>query len=194
MQPFDAYSYYLAMKLHFEQDDYDAPRYNFKTSAKPQAFWKRRDKYHFAKLAKMFPKAPDLINFYASQFVNEHSWVGDMLNEEENYKSWQKRNQSLGYTFEQDINKLSEEYSLDGLLAVEDGQYPAIIKSYLADEICIETVVILDKLTGFMKVANKQITDTILWPGVRRRITKYGTFVLIDKEKMKKIVLKVFTK
>ena len=33
MEPFEAYSYYLAIKLHFESDSYDAPKYNFKTSA-----------------------------------------------------------------------------------------------------------------------------------------------------------------
>ena len=56
MEPFDAYKYYMAIKLHFESDSYDAPKYNFKTSISPQSFWKRRDKYHFAKLSRKFNK------------------------------------------------------------------------------------------------------------------------------------------
>ena len=51
MEPFDAYSYYLAIKLHFESDSYDAPKYNFKTSAKPASFWKRKESTTLPSLA-----------------------------------------------------------------------------------------------------------------------------------------------
>jgi hypothetical protein len=69
--------------------------------------------------------------------------------------------------------------------------YPAVITNYLQDEICIETVVILDQLTGFMKRLN--VTDTIVWPEVSKKIRKYGPFVRFDKTKAKETVLKVFT-
>ena len=61
MEPFDAYKYYMPIKLHFESDSYDAPKYNFKTSISPQSFWKRRDKYHFAKLSRKFNKPDELV-------------------------------------------------------------------------------------------------------------------------------------
>ena len=79
MEPFDAYKYYMAIKLHFESDSYDAPKYNFKTSISPQSFWKRRDKYHFAKLSRKFNKPDELVDFYISQFVNGNKWIGDMF-------------------------------------------------------------------------------------------------------------------
>ena len=75
MEPFDAYKYYMAIKLHFESDSYDAPKYNFKTSISPQSFWKRRDKYHFAKLSRKFNKPDELVEFYISQFVNGNKWI-----------------------------------------------------------------------------------------------------------------------
>ena len=49
--PFESYKLYNALKLHFETDSYDAVKYNFKTSVKPQSFFKRKDKYFFAKIA-----------------------------------------------------------------------------------------------------------------------------------------------
>jgi len=184
----------MAMKLHFESDTYEAPKYNYKTSAKPQTFWKRKDKYFFAKLAKRFDDPNELIQFYTSQFISDSKWVGDMMNDDENYNEWQKRNQALTYTFEQDIYNLSDKVqTFDDLLMVSDGQHPVIISEYLGGTICIETVVILDKLTGFMKRADRQINETILWPDVSRKIRKYGFFINPDLEKMKKVVLKVFT-
>ena len=53
--PFNAYSLYNSLKLHFETD-YDAVKYNYKTRVNPQSFFKRRDKYFFAKLAKTYDK------------------------------------------------------------------------------------------------------------------------------------------
>ena len=182
----------MAIKLHFETDDYDAPKYNFKTSVKPQSFWKRKDKYHFAKVGKKFDKADELVQFYVSQFTNENKWIGDMLEGDQQYADWQKKNQSLSYIFQNDINTLAGKVeNFDDLFSVDT--HPLVVKEYLSDNICLETVVILDKLTNFMRKADKQITETIVWPDVSRLIRKYKTFVSCDLNKMKKIVLQGFT-
>ena len=54
MDPFEVYKLYNALKLHFEQDSYDAIKYNFKSNVTPQSFFKRKDKFFFAKLAKTY--------------------------------------------------------------------------------------------------------------------------------------------
>lgn len=194
MDSFDAYRYYQSLKLHFESKTYDATKYNFKTSANPKSFWKRNDKYHFSKVANRFKETPELIGYYASHFVNGTKWIGEMLNAEDVYQSWLKRMQSIGYIFEQDLNHLSLECeSLDSLLKSVDGEHPPIITYYIQEEISLETVVIINKLTGFMNKADKEITETIMWPDVSLRIRKYQPFVQVDAERMKKVVLKVFT-
>lgn len=194
MEPFDAYRYYQSMKLHFESKTYDAAKYNFKTSASQKSFWKRNDKYHFAKVAKRFKDTPELIGYYASHFVNGTKWIGEMLNSEEAYQSWLKRMQSISYIFEQDLNHLSLEYgSFDSMLMPDNSSHPKIITAYLQDEISIETVVIINKLTGFMNKADKEITETILWPDISLKIRKYDPFVRVKLDNMKKIVLRVFT-
>lgn len=194
MEPFDAYRYYQSLKLHFGSKSYDAAKYNFKTSANAKSFWKRNDKYHFAKVAKRFRSAPELIGYYTSHFVNGTTWIGEMLGQEEVYQSWLKRIQSIGYIFEQDMNYLSTvNESFDSLLIASDGEYPKIITAYLEQEISLESVVIINKLTGFMKKLDVEITETILWPDVSKKIQKYDTFVQVDLKRMKNIVLKVFT-
>jgi len=194
MEPFDAYRYYQSLKLHFESKTYDAAKYNFKTSANPKSFWKRNDKYHFAKVAKRFKDVPEMIGWYASHFINGTKWIGEMLNAEDVYQSWLKRMQSIGYIFEQDLNHLSLQYeSFDDMLISKSNSHPDIITAYLQEEISLETVVIINKLTGFINKADNEITETIMWPDISLKVRKYDPFVQVDIERMKKIVLKVFT-
>ena len=193
MEPFDAFRFYQSVKLHFESDTYDAIKYNYKTSAKPQTFWKRKDKYFFAKVGRRFTTPIDLINYYVSHFIHDTKWIGEMINDDDTYNKWLKKNQSMGYVFEQDLYKLKEiNESFDKLLDSSDG-HPQIISAYMRDEISIETVVIVNRLTQFIRVADRKITETIVWPDVSRKIRKYEAFFQCDTDKMKKTVLKVFT-
>ena len=126
--PFESYKLYNALKLHFESDSYDALKYNYKTSIKPTSFFKRKDKYFFAKLAKTYEK--DLKEFYIANFKNDVKYVGDMLNEggERYYRDHKKIMESLSYKFENDINKLSDmNVSFDSLLEAEENNHPLII-------------------------------------------------------------------
>lgn len=189
IEPFEAFRYYQALKLHFESDSYDATRYNYKTSAKQQSFWKRKDKYFFAKTGKRFNTVPELINFYVSHFINDVKWIGEM-DKDEQYTQWCKTMQSLTYQFEQDINKLADE--IDNFDDMFKGDpHPLLITKLLENEVSLETVVILDRLTGFVHRA--KISETIIWPDLKRKILKYRPFVNVDEMKLKNILLKVFT-
>jgi hypothetical protein len=192
MDPFDAFRFYQSIKLHFESDTYDAIKYNYKTSAKPNTFWKRKDKYFFAKVGKRFNTVPDLVSYYVSHFINDTKWIGEMIHDDTPYNQWLKTNQSISYIFEQDLYKLKEEFDqFDDLFNIN--VHPNIVNKYLQGEISLETVVIINNLVGFIRKADKQITETIVWPDVSRKIRKYAAFVQCDIEKMKKIILKVYT-
>jgi len=200
MEPFEAYKLYQAVKLHFDSDSYDAVKYNYKTSAKAQAFFKRKDKYFFAKLAKKYPKQNQLVEYLVAQFTNGSKWVGDMVDEggEKNYLNWQKHIQSLGYEFQKDLNTLStwcnaEQRQFDDLLTVRDNQYPVVVTLYSRSEITLATVVILNKLTGFLDKANKEVRDPILWPDLYRKLKKTEPFIDVDLNKMRKAVVKEFS-
>ena len=199
MEPFDAYKLYQSLKLHFDSDTYDAVKYNYKTSAKPQAFFRRKDKYFFAKLAKKFPKKESLVDYLVAQFTQGSKWVGDMIDEEgeKNYSAWQKQMQSVGYEFQKDISTLctwcnAEQQSFDDVLTAKDNQYPVVVTLYNQSKISLATVVILNKLTGFLEKANQKISDPILWPDLYKRLKKTEPFVNIDLSKMRNIVVNEF--
>jgi len=192
--PFESYKLYNALKLHFETDGYDAIKYHFKTSVKPTSFFKRKDKFFFAKLAKTYEK--ELKEFYIANFKNDVKYVGDMLNEggEKYYRDHKKVMESLTYQFKTDINKLNDmDVTFDSLLEAEDNNHPLIIKLWMQEEILLETVVILDSILGFVERENKKITDTIIWPDIYRKIMKYKPFVKFDRNKCLNLLKETFT-
>ena len=194
MQPFDAYSMYNALKLHFEQDSYDAVKYNFKSNVSSKSFFARKDKYFFAKLAKNYDDK--LLQYYIANFKNGVSYVGDMLNEggETNFKEHMRIRESIHREFEKDINSLLDmDKEFDSFFEAKQ-THPLIIKLLMREQISLETVVILDSILGFMDREGKKITETIIWPDISRKIMKYKPFVDFNKIKCVDIIKKRFTK
>ena len=194
MQPFDAYSMYNALKLHFEQDSYDAVKYNFKSNVSSKSLFARKDKYFFAKLAKNYDDK--LLQYYIANFKNGVSYVGDMLNEggETNFKEHMRIRESIHREFEKDINSLVDmDKEFDSFFEAKQ-THPLIIKLLMREEISLETVVILDSILGFMDREGKKITETIIWPDISRKIMKYKPFVDFNKIKCVDIIKKRFTK
>ena len=195
MDPFDSYKLYNALKLHFENEVYDAVKYNFKTTVNANSFFQRKDKYFFAKLAKNYPK--DLKEFYVSQFINDVKYVGDMMDlpAKTYYVRYKKVHESIHRVFEKDINTLSNNKEFDSLLVVNNiNTPPEIIRRWMEEDITLETVVILDHLTNFMEKEGSKITETLFWPDTSRKIRKYSPFVNFNKDKCKNIIKKRFTK
>jgi len=191
--PFESYKLYNALRLHF-QTDYDAIKYNYKSNVTPQSFFKRKDKYFFAKIAKKYEK--DLVSYYVANFKEGVSYVGDMVNEvgDDNYNKYKKIKESIHRVFSVDINKLTEsEIDFDRCFTSFDGQLPLVIQLMMQDDISLETVVILDSLIGFVPRESKKIKDTIIWPDIKRRIEKYKPFVNFNDIKCKNLLLEGFT-
>lgn len=193
MDPFDSYKLYNALKLHFETDSYDAVKYNYKSNVTPSSFFKRKDKYFFAKLAKKYDK--NLKEFYISQFKNTEKYVGDMMDEEaeKNYLEFKRIQESIHRVFSIDINKLNDqEQKFDKLFESDNGQLPLVIKLWMQEEISLETIVILNSILGFVPRESKKITDTIIWPDMKRLIEKYTPFVNYSKNKCTKLLTNAF--
>jgi hypothetical protein len=188
---FEAYALYQSIKLHFTSDSYDFFRYNGKTNVSKDNFSRNKAKYSFYKLSRKY-SIEELKSFYIANFLETNvNWVGDIsgIEGEENYKKWQKRNQSLTYRFEQDIiGLLNATQSPNEMLVVTDGQYPLLLKEMTYGNISIETVCILNDIMNFLPMWDKKISDDVIWPTYKRKIEKYTPFIVYDKEKFKEIL------
>ncbi len=190
MTAFECYQTYLALKNHFSRPTYDYFKYQGKTGVKSTTFDKRKDKVFFQKLAKH----PDVKNFLlANLVINEKAWIRELAYSEEaerNYLAWQKRQQSLTYTFKQELGHLAPAF--DDNFRCRQGEHPIAMKQYMAGHISLETLCILVKLTGAKKHWDKCMEYDIVWESLRMKIDKYTPFLAYDEDKIKKIVLDFF--
>lgn len=186
MTPFEAYKLFMAVKMHFTQPTYDFFKYNGKVNANLDAFNRRRDKYHFAKLAKL----KDAMGYLVAQYTagNFNGWAGDLFTEdaERAYTQYLSRQQSITYNFQSDLEKLEEGFI--SKFKVKDGQHPEALVMFRRGNISIETFTILNNHLNFFQLWDIRIDDTVLWPSIRERCLKYRPFLHYDKAKIKSIL------
>ena len=189
---FAAYALWNALKLHFTSDSYDYIKYNGKTNVSKQSFTTRKDKYQFYKLSRKY-ELEELKNFYVANFVAGNAeWVGNLLQDgEEIYKKWQKTQQSLTYTFENDIIYLLDKYGIEReeIFRVDRGNYPKLLEEVIYGKVMLETLIILNNNVNFVdKHWMPRISDDIIWPTHYMKIKKYSPFVQYDKDKFMKLL------
>ncbi len=198
MQGTKAYSRYLALKLHFTTD-YDYFRYGGKTRAMTnESFEKRKDIFFFQKIERRY-NDQELTDFFVSNFVddNKTKWIGELssVNAEKVYVNWKKKTQSFSYVFEQDLliakEKLRTANPADLWESVE-GNHPQILKLYLGKKINLETLVATNEVLNYVPRWDKEIRDSIIWPGISKSIRKYSPFIHMNKVDLTKIIRKVF--
>jgi len=186
MDAFQAYRYYLALKLHFTTDSYDVVKHKGRVKASRDSFMKHEHMYK--RITSQYPD-DEVVNFLVSNFVSGDRWGGVFDAESNNtYLTWKKRIESLSYTFKSDIQRLLTELNLTSfddmvVFAVQKSQHPYIIRAYMSKNMSIETLVILNKLFGFCDKFDQEIEENIVWPDISRLIRKYSPFVKIDKDK-----------
>lgn len=195
MNGYEAFCLFNSLKLHFNQEKYDFFRYNGKSNVSVDAFEKRRDKFHFHKIARKKLNDDEMKMFFVYNLVEKpDSWAGDLLTEEsnENYMKHLKVSQSLSYIFENDCRKIFGDVDdPNSLLISSNGDYPPLLKMALQKDIQIETVCLLNTILNFLPSWSKNITDNIRWPEYRRKMIKYAAFLPQDVVKYKLILKKV---
>jgi len=195
MAPFDVYVKYLCLKNHFNKDTYDYFKYNKKTRASLQSFYKRRDRFWFEKISRQ-RNEKEVEDFFVANFVScndpETLWIGEMIKEGEGrYNNWQKKIQSLSYLFKEESQSLFEENKCDEVFNGSTG-HPPLLKKFLSGNISLETLVIYDKIFLFGNKFDKKLNDPI-WQTVGRRIKKYSPFLNIDTLRYRKILKEIIT-
>lgn len=186
MTPFDVYCTYLAFKNHFSKPNYDYFKYNGKSKASIESFNKRKDRYFFEKLSRQ-RSDHEIKEFFVANFIESSDpqslWIGQIIKEgEDNYKNWQQRTQSLSYRFSTEIESLFSVNEFDDVFKSSNGKHPLILKKYFSKDICIETLVILNKILGFQKQFDSKLKDPI-WEYESIKLTKYSPFINIDTNK-----------
>lgn len=185
---FEVYRYYLALRLHFTTDQYDAIKQKGKVRASRQAFAKRNDLIAIRKIAETYSDK-DIVNFLVANFITGDRWGGVFDTEaKERFMLWKKRIESLSYTFEKEISYLQlqmekQSKPFDYIFAPSKNEHPYILKSYLRRTTSIETLVILNNFYNFVDNFDKEYYNDLMWPDISRIIKKYSPFLNVQQEK-----------
>lgn len=193
MMPVDAYRCYLSLKNHFTKEKYDYHKYCGKSRASVQAFYKRKDRFWFEKLARN-KDDKEVIDFFVSNFISctdpSKLWIGELMKEgEERYTHWKKRNQSLSYIFKEETKRLFDNKKVNDIFDCSKG-HPPVLKNFLSGNISIETLVIYDRIFLFGKDFDKKLQDPV-WETVSMKIKKYSPFLHIDVQRYKKVLKEI---
>lgn len=182
---FKSYIDYLALKRHFETESYDYHKYNGKVRASIDSFRTRSDAFFFQKLSKK----EDSHNLLLANIVkNPKVWIRDIVDEpgEEIYLDWKKRIESLTYSFQQDLNKIDEDYKSNYI--VPNGQHPRLMTLYLQRKISLETFTILFNISKVSSYWEKEIVDKFVSRDIMKLLRKYYPFLDINEKKFSNIV------
>lgn len=196
MNGYEVYCHYQAVKLHFDSKTYDYFKYNGKTSTTVAAFERRKDKYLFHKISRKI-KDDEMVPFLVSNFLlKQKTWTRELVEPAayDTYLKWKQTHESLTYSFDQDIQKILSEGSIDDMLSAnKDKGYPRVFTMMNQSDITTETVVILNALTGCIAKWDKVYGDDFYYMGVSNTLKKYAPFLHLDLPIFKKIAQKHLT-
>lgn len=188
-EAFELYQYYLAVKRHFTSN-YDFFKYNGKVKVSETSFDTRKDKFSFYRLTRQH-NAKDII--LANLMVDPNMWIGKLVEPDKITigKEFTKRKQSMTYSFKNDLSLLDDEY--DQNLIVVDGQHPKIVSKYLAGQIDISTLIIIEDFSKCFQYWNDNISDPVIWPELNKKCENVKLFFEYDRKAMRKVLVDRFS-
>lgn len=190
MNPYEAYTDYVALKLHFSSPTYDYNRYNGKVKfATVDNFMNRRDRIFFEKLAKK----PNAHRFLVCNLVEDQKvYIRDLVRDtqyDDIYLEHEKRNQAFAYWMQDDLDKFDRDLAAN--LKCDDG-HPKAMKLYLGHHISLETLTAVAKLTGYDKIWAEKLADDDIAQNVVMKIEKYDPFMSYDRKKISRLIIDTF--
>ena len=181
MDAADVYLTYCAIKAHFSKNNYDYHKFAGKTKIKRDSFYKRKDRFFFARLARKYKTKEEIENYLVANYITvKGGWVGKY--EDEYYTDWKKRTESLTHTFKNDIEPYTDKF--EELFKWKD-THPLLLREYLGKRVSLETMIILDELVQYQK--NWQ--DDLIWTDIKNLMNSYKKFLTIDKKRCRMALL-----
>jgi len=135
------------------------------------------------KLTRKYKSKQDIQDYLLANFlVHPKGWVGKF--DEDNYIQWQRKIQSLSYTFKSEIESILDK----DLIAVSTNKHPKLLKEYLGKRVSLESMVILNSILQFHKVWNVKLEEDYAWKDVYKLMNDYNSFLKFDTKSFKLIL------
>lgn len=186
MEPFDTYKTFLAVKIHFTDNEYDYFTYNGQISATEESFLATKKKYSFVKLSRT-ANEKEFPFVIALAFMNygKHLWVQDFNKtnqfnlEFQDWKNWQENrveNLKKDLTFIKNKYRINTVEHFAKIFKVEDVQIPTIFVDYEERTIDLSTLLIFDYHLNIFENWNTKLKGIFLWDEFYKRAKKFKAF------------------
>ena len=187
MQAVDVYLMYCALKAHF-QGDYDYHKFGGKTKTKRESYYKRKDRFFFAKTAVKYEDT-EVLNYFVSNFIHDRSgYIANFT--DKNYETWMNKRSMFYEIFSQEMQPFVKNF--EPLFECKDNQHPLLLKEYMGKRISLETMIVLDDLVEYSKKWKKELEwDDFVWPDVKKLMNNYKGFLTINTDKYRMKLLKL---
>ena len=182
MTTFEAFQLFNALKMHFTSDQYDYFKYCGKIKNSVDRFNKLTDaqRYPYKKIAEHINPTGYLVS---NLLQDPKVWVGNLNNNI--YLEWAKIQESLSYIFKDDLSRINLED-----FEVIEGNHPKLLVKVLGQQVKLETLIILNKISSFFEDWTNTINDDIIWNNIRNKALKYSSFIKIDIGKFRGLLMK----
>lgn len=185
---------YLALKNHFQNDSYDYFKYNGKVNAPKDTFLKRKDRWHFEKIAKKYQH--DSFQFLLANIMqNKNFWVGRAMDDKNHkiYTEWIGFVESDGYHFKQNLDEIlqfcdARNINFNDLFHIETGKHPLIYKLYMKGFIHYYTFCFLASITEFHLTMDKEHSFDPMWKKESFRLKKSIPFCTGSQEYINSVI------
>lgn len=180
----DFHQTFTAMRLHF-QGKFDYHRYNGKI--------KTRDSLSQAQLSrfrKIAAMEDPVLYMAANLRKNPRLWITDFGSDEsrEVYQRALGYSQAASYRLKSDLENLTYP-DFNANLCARDGACPPIYNQMRQGSISVETVALLDRVTGFLA---RTVPDDPTYADASARVSRYGHFIPVSDGVVKAAIVKIF--
>lgn len=188
MNGYQAYKYFMAVKLHFTTDKYDLFEKRGRVSGTQATFEKRNDRGLFEKLADRFDTDQQLIQFLVANLAYGNKNVIYSQESDDYYMTWMRRKESRSRVFEIDLLKIfkhvtSGKLKESSLYSIEN-EVPELLKLYVGGHVTLESMVMLQELEDYLPTWEPLI---MLWHDHFLTIRKCKRFVQWDTARVQSI-------
>jgi len=187
------YQVYTALRLHFTQDSDNFDIRKGRIPKKPKQGVKKEFGIYLNKIKSKYNSQDAFVEYFVANFITGDTWGGLFDDGGANtYLEWQKRIQSMAYTYESELQRIQEHYPVLSELWEVENTHPPILKLYYGKIVSLETLVILNKLYKFRLYLDKKLFLDPVWAEVSIKIKKYSPFLTVEKDKYQMITKKVY--
>lgn len=174
MSPYQAYKFYLAIKLHFTVDSYDV----FETRGavrvcSASAFETNKMRGRFAFIAREHPEPKSIVQFFVACFAYSAN-VFDHQESKEAHAKWMKHKEMMTSMILDDLD------TVDDITSALVGTPCKLMKMISGGHINIETAVAINRKMNFVEGWKHNFTH----PSLYIRIKKLDRFISFNEEKV----------